>query len=996
MLFETILTLQKYVLYALAYYLKKDKLYNNSDKIPIFEALPVLYSMFMDKKNYIVFLAVCLMSFAFASRSVQASPAKHNALSGRFTSVAVGERTIIPVYALVQDTLGFVWIGTDAGLFRHDGIYGQHFGWEANSANSLCNEHINVLSYDRTAGTLYIGTDKGFCVYDNAGGFVQDAAIGPRHVKSTLVSRDGVWIGTTEGLFVHKQDTTISVMSGEHIASACQVGETKYFGSYGCVWRVGNDVIDSIDLKGQNGTSGNLVLALIEVSADFLESGEKSGDELFVGSERGLFRLDVRSGGMKSLWNGGPAKNFRYLPDGSLAVGTDNGLLLVSVDGFITVYRHELSNTGSIPDNVVWDTMLDADGNLWVGTDHGPALARINDEYDFVPVENYGMTDGLDVSSVVCLDNGHVFAAGMNGILDYSPVGKSSVLKSDSGSGDRRLAHNKVRSLYYDGKSVWAASDGGLDCISGTKVIHYNIKESSGKYLSDWMYAVSEDDRGRLWTGAYDGGLFVVSKSRLSSLGGDVVCDRHISETSGLSGNVVLKICPFGDKVAVVTDKGVDIVDCSTFAISKLSIPDNKRTLSLASDGTTLWVGTEAGVYVLDGNELKPISGRTISAQSMICSEGSLWLCDDSEIWKCDTGNPEWRLVRKFENSLLSIAANGEYIYAGSVNGFYVMPKSVRPVESHLDRIEITALYLDNVLVSPGKTYGGRRILEQDVALTDKIALRKNQNSFALTFSSMNFLSKSGRFAYRLAGFHDEWQICSADTKAVFLNVPPGKYAFEVCHLNPAGNPDSETKVLGVKIMRPWYSTWHACLIYIVLCFGLLRFVLYFREVMHQLQVERAEKEKAQSIANSTISRTQEFRETLSVIFGSRQLGSKDGEAGDGEDSGTPDSKFMKEIVEIVNRHLDDPEFSATALCEESHWPAKQIYRKIKQLTGLSTVEFIRDIRLQKAASLLEQGKLSVSEIMYMSGFTTASYFAKCFKARYGVSPSEYQRGKNS
>lgn len=955
----------------------------------------MLCSAFMKNKNYIVFIALCLMSVAFVQKNAMASSAEHNALSGRFTSVAVGERTIIPVYSLVQDTLGFVWIGTDAGLFRHDGIYGQHFGWEANSSNSLCNEHINVLSYDRGVGTLYVGTDKGFCSYDNAGGFVQDAAIGPRHVKSILVSEDGVWIGTTEGLFAHKQDTTESIMSDVHIASCCQVGETKYFGSYGRIWRVGNGDIDSIDIKGHNGASGNLVLALTEVSDAFSESGEKSGDELFVGSERGLFRLDVRSGEMKSLWNGGPAKNFRYLPDGSLVAGTDNGLLLISTDGSITTYRHELSNTGSIPDNVVWDTMLDADGNLWVGTDHGPALAHINDEYDFVPVENYGMTDGLDVSSIVCLDNGNVFAAGMNGILDYSTAGNSSVFKSDVGPYYRRLAHNKVRSLYYDGRSVWSASDGGLDCISDGKVIHYNIKETTGKYLSDWMYAVAEDDRGRLWTGAYDGGLFVVSKSELSRLGGDVVCERHISEASGLSGNVVLKICAFGDKVAVVTDKGVDIIDCNTFGISRLSIPENKRTLSLASDGTGLWVGTEAGVYGLYDNELKPISGRTISAQSMIYSDGCLWLCDGSEIWKCRTDNPEWVLVRKFENSLLSIAANGEYIFAGSVNGFYVMSKSVAPVESHLDKIEITALYLDNVLVSPGKSYGRRKILSQDVALTDKIVLGHNQNSFALTFSSMNFLSKSGRFAYRLAGFHDEWQICSAGTNAVFLNVPPGRYSFEVCHLNPAGNPDSETRILGVRILRPWYSTWHACLIYIVLCLWLLRFVLYFREVMHQLQVERAEKEKAQSIANSTISRTQEFRETLSVIFGSRQLASKDDESGDDDGSGTPDAKFMKEIVEIVNRHLDDPEFSATALCEESHWPAKQVYRKIKQLTGLSTVEFIRDIRLQKAASLLEQGKLSVSEIMYMSGFTTASYFSKCFKARYGVSPSEYQRGKN-
>lgn len=104
----------------------------------------------------------------------------------------------------------------------------------------------------------------------------------------------------------------------------------------------------------------------------------------------------------------------------------------------------------------------------------------------------------------------------------------------------------------------------------------------------------------------------------------------------------------------------------------------------------------------------------------------------------------------------------------------------------------------------------------------------------------------------------------------------------------------------------------------------------------------------------------------------------------------SPDGKFLREIVEIVNRHIGDPEFSASVLCEESHYGSKQIYRKIKQLTGMGVVEFIRDIRLQKAAAYLSQKKLSVSEIMYMVGFTTASYFAKCFKAKYGVSPSEY------
>ena len=61
-------------------------------------------------------------------------------------------------------------------------------------------------------------------------------------------------------------------------------------------------------------------------------------------------------------------------------------------------------------------------------------------------------------------------------------------------------------------------------------------------------------------------------------------------------------------------------------------------------------------------------------------------------------------------------------------------------------------------------------------------------------------------------------------------------------------------------------------------------------------------------------------------------------------------------------------------------------------MTGLTTVEFIRDIRLKKAAVFLSRNKLTVSEVMYMVGFTNNSYFAQCFKQKYGVSPSEYAK----
>ena len=116
-------------------------------------------------------------------------------------------------------------------------------------------------------------------------------------------------------------------------------------------------------------------------------------------------------------------------------------------------------------------------------------------------------------------------------------------------------------------------------------------------------------------------------------------------------------------------------------------------------------------------------------------------------------------------------------------------------------------------------------------------------------------------------------------------------------------------------------------------------------------------------------------------------------EPGAVEEGRSFDEELLQNVVDIVTRHLEDPSFSASVLCSESRYGSKQIYRRIKQLTGLGIVEFIRDIRLRKAALYLSQGKFTVSEVMYKVGFTTASYFSKCFKEKYGVSPSEY-RGK--
>ncbi|WP_010181494.1 hybrid sensor histidine kinase/response regulator transcription factor [Aquimarina agarilytica] len=102
------------------------------------------------------------------------------------------------------------------------------------------------------------------------------------------------------------------------------------------------------------------------------------------------------------------------------------------------------------------------------------------------------------------------------------------------------------------------------------------------------------------------------------------------------------------------------------------------------------------------------------------------------------------------------------------------------------------------------------------------------------------------------------------------------------------------------------------------------------------------------------------------------------------------DEKFMKRAMGIVEDHMMDTEFSVETLVAEMGMSRSNLYLKLKEITGLSSSEFIRSVRLKRAVQLIKKSDMSVKEIMYMTGFNTASYFSKCFKKQYGMVPSEY------
>jgi AraC-like DNA-binding protein len=108
------------------------------------------------------------------------------------------------------------------------------------------------------------------------------------------------------------------------------------------------------------------------------------------------------------------------------------------------------------------------------------------------------------------------------------------------------------------------------------------------------------------------------------------------------------------------------------------------------------------------------------------------------------------------------------------------------------------------------------------------------------------------------------------------------------------------------------------------------------------------------------------------------------------------DEKFLTKVLSIIEDHMDDEHFSIDELSREAGFSNMHFYRKIKALSGQTPSTFLRTIRLKRAAELLANNSDNVTQVAYSVGFSSLSYFNKCFKEQFGVTPGEYGSQKST
>lgn len=845
---------------------------------------------------FLLFFLICPM------RTVSMGIESKEIIPDQFYTLNKSEGLSDPtVYCFLQDREGYVWIGTANGLNRYDGYRMTEYRAVSGDSTSLSHSRINCM-IELNSGILLIGTDQGINRFDKSTGHFSSLPMGRSlSAKFFCLSPEGLlWIGTNNGLFQYNLNSGTWIHFNRNSAEHYFPGDYVpcgfldddgwlYTGSHNCFCKISpaGEVVQltfptPASISGR-GTGGDLLLS---IHKDLSDSAQ-----WFLGTEKGLWKVNTRTGESKGYLPNNPIKTLLYDNEQNLWIGTDNGLVIYDQSRERFVLRtHNIENKSSLINNVVWSIFKDADNTMWLGTANGISLYFDNTNFRFVSVKNLtGVTDGIEVSSIL-QDEEVLWLGGSNGLIRHDLQRHASDWFKAESNAPHALSHNKVRFLYPDANSVWIATDGGLnryDRKSG-RIISYVITEPSGLYNSNWMYSIAEDRSGALWLGTYEGGIFVVDKEKLLGCNGVVAADRHFNNAhplAPLSENIVnsIVIDSLGSVWAATDNYGVNHILHDSATVRQIRLEGNQlncnqtRCLSIAPDGR-IWLGTENGLSVLspDKKNFRPFAGDKIhGAVSFMTFVGpQVWFSSPNGLQAVDL---EQRTIQNvslggYSSYCSYFHPQNNTMYIGSTDGFLLFhPDSIREPERPL--LAVTNLLIANKPVEVGKSYHHNVILQHSMSVQKSIRLDYNQNSFALEFSSFCFdPSIETGYGYRLKGLDDEWQFNDArNNKATFINVPPGNYLFEVCSLGSDGLPTDNIRTLAIEIRNVWFKTLTAKILYVFLFLALLFWIRRTVRMKHRFNIERVKMNQALTLIRSKtdffVNASEEFVTPLNTIL---------------------------------------------------------------------------------------------------------------------------------
>jgi ligand-binding sensor domain-containing protein/signal transduction histidine kinase len=761
------------------------------------------------------------------------------------------------VFSIVQTPDGYLWIATQEGVARFDGVRFTVF----NSRNTPEIRHNDVwkMLVDRD-GTLWLGTRGGGLTRYRDGVFStlsKEQGLSGDSVQALWQDGDGsLWIGTSGGGLNHYRDGKFTVYTTKDGLSSDTVF-SLHGDAAGNLW-IGTDGGGLNRLRDGKFTHYTTRQGLTNDTVYAIESDPDGA--LWVGTGAGLNRLQNGRFTSYRTRSGLNSDNIRAIyrdRAGNLWLGTDGGGLSRYRDGRFAAFtsKHGLSNDS------IGALFEDREGSLWIGTDAG-GLNRLKDN-KFV---GYSTLEGLpnDNARAILEDrDGSVWIGTFGGLARYRDGALKTYGTKDGLSSDVVLSLAQTR----DG-ALWAGTlGGGLSRLHHGRFTRYGKNEGLG---NDTVLALLEDSRGTLWAGTRSGGLHRFENGRF----------RAFTTADGLSANDIRYLREGRDGSLWIGTRGGGLNRYQDGKFTALTTKDglsNDIVFSIHEDADgTLWIGTFGGGL----NRYKDGTFTAYTTQQGLPDDvvfqileddtGNLWMSSNHGVYRVSKRDLDAfasgsatqvpHVAYGVADGMRSAECNGAHQPAGwkMRDGRLWFP-TIKGVAA----IDPNQLALNTL--PPPVVLEALRVNDKPVAAAAEIVLPPGRQKLDFEFTALSFLApEKVRFRFKLEGFDEEWAEGGTSRSAHYTNVPPGRYEFRVM----ANNNDGVWNELGATqafYLKPHFWQRPAFALVYVLALGIavaLGMRLQRRRV-HQLQArerelltlmsERQQAEDALRAANRTL-----------------------------------------------------------------------------------------------------------------------------------------------
>lgn len=792
------------------------------------------------------------------------------------------------VYSIVQDNRGFLWFGTQDGLDRYDGYEIQTFRHDPKDPNSLSNNNAGNLYVDR-AGMLWIGTWGGGAnrLDPNTGQVTRylPEPDNPHSLSSNRVqtffedSAGRLWIGTAGGGLNKLDRETGHFTVYQHDPS----DPTSL--SNDRVWRIVEDQAGMLWVATTEGLNrfDPETGTFITYNRDPDDPTSVSDNEirtvyvdragtLWVGTQVGLNRFDMASDSFKPYYHDPDDPTSlsddiinAILEDGAgqLWIGTSRGGLNKFHPSSDT-FTHYLSNPQkqhSLSYNDIRWIYEDASGVLWLATRGGgvnkflPQLEKFT--YFSQDPNNPNSLTNNDVRAIYKDKAGTIWIGTRGGGLNkFDSQGQLTVYQHDETDSDS-LSSNDISEIEQtkDGLLWLGLSDGGLTRFDPQAETFTNYRQDSDdphSLSNDDVSRIYEDPWGDLWIGTYGGGFNKFDRAReqftryehqetANSLSNDDVNDFYRSDEQTLwvatYGGGLNKFDLVREQFTIYDYDPDDPTSISNNEVYSIQPDDETNRLWLATNGGLNRFNPQTETATQFFDEADGLASNVVYAV-LQDQAGNLWLSTNRGISK---RNRQTGIFINYSShdGLENIGYHeGAYhrsqqgeMFFGGINGLLQFSPADLTENDHLPPIVITDLNLPN-----RETRSGRPLFDRQ-----QVQLSYLDETFAFEFVALDYMNPAkNQYAYQLVGFDNDWVMADNRRFASYTNLDPGSYTFRVKGANNHGYWNEAGATLAITITPPWWQTWWAYALYILLAGGsILGYVRYRTQAQAQMLAHR-------------------------------------------------------------------------------------------------------------------------------------------------------------